>query len=67
MRNECKLHRFLTSAGAKGRTLNAMMETINTVSRANVSSTSSATTAVAGDKHNNKKSPPESKEKGFKP
>ncbi len=55
------------SAGAKGCTLNVTTATIVTVSMADASSTSSATTAVAANKRDNKKSLPEREDKGFKP
>jgi hypothetical protein len=42
------------------------MALIVTVSMANTSSTSSATTAVAANKRDNKKSLPKCKDKGFK-
>jgi hypothetical protein len=56
-----------TSAGAKGRKLNAMTATIVTVSIVNASSTSSATTAVAADKRNDKKSTPSARTRASSP
>jgi hypothetical protein len=58
---------LLTSAGAKGPTLDATMTTIITIRMANKSSTSSTTTAIAMNKRNKKRSLPERKDKGFKP